>query len=194
MNSLSTKMQSIASKCFSDGKLWSYVGGSIISFLAPITTLIGWIIVFSIVDFITGVSARVTEWNRMSDAQKATEKQCLSSNKFRESIIKGVLYITFILLLHGLDKHILCSSLELSFARVGTMIVCGVELYSILENMYRITRARVFRVLTTWTTNTIQTHTGVDITNIDDVDSTARNTKIGITSSKGINNVNKDKK
>lgn len=52
---------------------------------------------------------------------------------------------------------------DCNLAKIGCTLICGIELYSIFENCYRITGNEVFRVLTQFTVLKIKEKTGVNI-------------------------------
>ena len=131
-------------------KLWTYSLAAIIGFLDPIGVLFLWLIIFILVDLVTGVYASLAEGNH------------ITSNKLQRTVTKFVMYATAVFLLHGIDVYMLPFA-ELYLARIGSSIICGIELYSIFENMYRITHNEVFKVLTQFTMKKIEKHTGVEI-------------------------------
>ena len=120
-------------------------------FFAPIWALVLWMSIFVLFDLFSGVIA----------AKKRGE--LLQSCKLRRTVNKLVWYFSAILLAHGLDAGIL-SFIDLHLAPFAAAIICGVELYSILENAYSITGNRVFWILTQFTTQKIKDTTGADIT------------------------------
>lgn len=119
-------------------------------FFAPIWILILWMTIFVSFDLISGVTA----------AKKRGE--LLQSCKLRRTINKLVWYFAAVLLAHGLDAGIL-SFIDLHLASFTAAIICGVELYSILENAYSITGNRVFWLLTQFTTKKIKDVTSIEI-------------------------------
>ena len=120
-------------------------------FFAPIWVLVLWMTIFVIFDLISGIMA----------AKKRGE--LLKSSKLRRTINKLVWYFAAVLLAHGLDSGIL-SFIDLHLAAFTAAIICGVELYSVLENAYCITENRVFWLLTQFTTKKIKDTVDVDIT------------------------------
>lgn len=131
-------------------KIWACIFASCIGFIAPIGELFLWLLIFIVVDMITGICA---SWN---------EGKIITSNGLQRTIIKFVTYATAIFLLHGIDVYMIVFA-KLYLARIGCTIICGIELYSIFENMYRVTGNEVFRILTQFTKKKIEEETGVDV-------------------------------
>lgn len=119
-------------------------------FFAPLWILVLWMTIFVMFDLISGIMA----------AKRRGE--LLQSKKLRRTINKLIWYFSAILLANGLDVGIL-GFIALYLANFTTAIICGVELYSILENAYSITGNRVFWLLTQFTTKKIKETTDVDI-------------------------------
>lgn len=80
----------------------------------------------------------------------------------QKTIVKVITYSTSVILLHGLDTYMM-TFMDCGLAKIGATIICGIELYSILENFYRATGNVVFRALTTFTLSKIKEKTGIDI-------------------------------
>lgn len=137
-------------KLFDLNKIWSYCLTTIIGFLEPINVLFLWLLIFIGVDFVTGIYASLTEG------------KFVTSHKMQKTVIKFIMYATALLLLHGIDVYMLPFA-ELYLARIGSTLICGIELYSIFENCYRATGNQVFKVLTQFTLKKIKEQTGVEI-------------------------------
>lgn len=137
-------------KIFDINKIWSYVLTATIGFLEPISVLFLWLLIFLMVDFITGIYASLVEGNYVT------------SQKMQRTVVKFIMYATSVFLLHGIDVYML-PFVDLYMARIGCTLICGIELYSIFENMYRVTGNDVFRILTQFTLKKIEQQTGVDI-------------------------------
>lgn len=129
-------------------KIWSYAITATISFLEPIGVLFLWLLIFIAVDFISGIYASLVEG------------KIITSHGMQKTIIKFVMYATAIFLLHGIDAYMITFT-KLYLARIGCTLICGIELYSIFENCYRITGNAVFRVLTQFALKKIEENTGV---------------------------------
>ena len=126
------------------------LGGAIMSFIAPIQVFVLWMLIFVGVDLVSGIWA----------AKKRGEK--LESKKLRASINKMTWYFMFIILAQGLDVKVI-PFIDLHLASMVSAIICGVELYSVLENAYSITGNRVFYMLTQFTVKKIKEVTDCDI-------------------------------
>lgn len=99
---------------------------------------------------ITGISAAIKE------------RQIIESNKLRKTVYKFLMYCTVIVLVHAIDTEMIVL-VNLGLARICSAIICGIELYSILENCYRITGNRVFKVLTQSVLKKIENETGANL-------------------------------
>lgn len=137
-------------KVFDIHKVWAYSITSILGFFEPLWVLMLWFFIFIACDFITGISASIKE------------RQVITSNKLSRTIKKMLMYCMVIVLVHAIDKDMLVF-VDLSLARICATIICGIELYSILENCYRLTGNKVFKILTQFTLKKIEDNTGVQI-------------------------------
>lgn len=131
-------------------KIWAYALSAVIGFLEPLWVMMLWFLIFVVVDFITGIYASLIEG------------QLITSNKMQKTVIKFITYSTAIFLLHGIDVYLI-SFTKLYLARIGATLICGIELYSIFENIYRATNNPVFKILTQFTLKKIGEQTGVEV-------------------------------
>lgn len=131
-------------------KIWAYALSAVIGFLEPLWVMMLWFLIFVVVDFITGIYASLIEG------------QLITSNKMQKTVIKFITYATAIFLLHGIDFYLI-SFTKLYLARIGATLICGIELYSIFENIYRATNNPVFRILTQFALKKIGEQTGVEV-------------------------------
>lgn len=131
-------------------KIWAYALSAVIGFLEPLWVMMLWFLIFVVVDFITGIYASLIEG------------QLITSNKMQKTVIKFITYATAIFLLHGIDVYLI-SFTKLYLARIGATLICGIELYSIFENIYRATNNPVFKILTQFTLKKIGEQTGVEV-------------------------------
>lgn len=131
-------------------KIWAYLITALMGFFEPIEILILWMLIFIVSDMITGIHASLTEGGH------------IQSCKLQKTVHKFLLYAMTIILLEGLDKY-LFDLMDLHLANIGATIICGIELYSILENCYRVTGNAAFRILTQFTLKKIKDNTGMDI-------------------------------
>ena len=137
-------------KIFDLDKIWTYLITSLMGFFEPIEILILWMLIFILADMVTGIHASLTEGKR------------IQSCKLQKTVHKFLLYAMTICLLEGMDKYLL-DLVDCHLANIGATIICGIELYSILENCYRVTGNAVFRILTQFTLKKIKDNTGMDI-------------------------------
>lgn len=131
-------------------RIWAYIGAALIGFFEPIYVVLLWMFIFILADMLAGMYASLKEGKH------------LESNKMQRTVIKTITYSTSIILLHGIDMYLLTIA-DCGLARIGATIICGIELYSILENFYRATGNVVFKVLTQFTLRKIEDKTGVKI-------------------------------
>lgn len=120
------------------------------SFFLPLYVLMFWMLLFVIADMLSGMLAA------------RNRGEMLTSRKMKKTISKITWYASVIILVHGLDVCVL-PFVTLHAAYVVTGIICGVELFSNMENLYSITGNKVFYLLTQWTTKKIHETTGVKI-------------------------------
>ena len=137
-------------KVFDIHKIWAYSITSIMAFMEPLWVLMLWFFIFIACDFITGISASIKEG------------KIITSNKMSRTVKKLLMYSMVIVLVHAIDKDML-TIVDLGLARICATIICGIELYSILENCYRLTGNAVFRVLTQFALKKIENETGVNL-------------------------------
>jgi len=135
---------------FDINKAFAYSITSVMAFFEPLWVLILWFFIFVACDFVTGISASIKE------------RKIITSNKLSRTIKKLLMYCMVIVLVHAIDKDMLVV-VDLGLAKICATIICGIELYSILENCYRITGNKVFKVLTQFTLKKIENETGVII-------------------------------
>ena len=131
-------------------RIWAYLGAALLGFFEPIYVILLWMFIFILADMVSGMYASLKEG------------KILESHKMQKTVIKSITYSTSVILLHGIDMYML-TIMDCGLARIGATIICGIELYSILENFYRATGNIVFKALTTFTLDKIKEKTGVDI-------------------------------
>lgn len=137
-------------KVFDIHKIWAYAIASILGFLEPLWVLMLWFFIFVACDTITGVSAAIKN------------REIISSHKLQRTIKKLLMYSMTVVLVHAIDTYMM-TLIDAGLAKICATIICGIELYSIFENCYKITGNRVFKVLTQFTLKKIGSETGVDI-------------------------------
>ena len=124
---------------------------SLCSFLAPVGWWLGACAFMVLADFITGCWA----------ARKRGEMW--KSAKFRDSICKCGTYMFVIICARVLESTLPVYTEQLEFTRLFSGIICAIEFYSVLENMYKMTGNRVFYVLTQVTSKKLKEQTGEEI-------------------------------
>lgn len=137
-------------KVFDADKIWAYIITGMIGFFEPLWVLMLWFLIFVACDTITGVWASVVE------------RKIITSNQLRKTVVKMMMYSMTIVLCHAIDTSMI-PFIDLSLARITAAVISGIELYSILENCYRITGNRVFKTLTQFTLKKIKDKTGLEI-------------------------------
>ena len=123
-------------------RIWSYIAASIFSFFEPVGAILLWMFIFVVADMLSGMYVSLKEGSH------------LESRKMQKTVIKLIMYSVCVILLQGIDVYML-TIIDCGLAKGGSTIICGIELYSILENFYRATGNKVFKILTTFTLNKI---------------------------------------
>jgi hypothetical protein len=95
------------------------------------------------VDFITGVIASHAE------ARREGREWWFESRKAWRTVIKAGFVAIAIVMMWVLDYHVL-EFMNLNMAKLFTGFVCGVELWSFLENAATISRAPLFEWMSRW--------------------------------------------
>ncbi len=126
------------------------IAGAFTGFFTPLPVLVFWMFMFVIADMISGMLA----------ARKRGEQ--LTSAKMKRTISKLICYLSVILLARGINVHVL-PFVELYACYITTGIICFVEMFSNLENLYFITGNQVFKLLTQWSKNKMKETTGVNV-------------------------------
>lgn len=118
----------------------SGVAAAVAAFFAPVAPLILCTVFFIGVDFMTGVAADRAVTLRRGGVWY------FESRKAWRTVTKLVLALMTIVLAWMLDALVL-DFLELRVARLFTGFICGVELWSFLENAAQLSEAPLFRWL-----------------------------------------------
>lgn len=116
---------------------------SLCGLLCPIVPLITTATLFIVVDFITGVVASHAE------ARREGREWWFESRKAWRTVIKAGFVAIAIVMMWVLDYHVL-EFMHLNMAKLFTGFVCGVELWSFLENAATISRAPLFEWMSRW--------------------------------------------
>lgn len=126
--------------------LFKFISGALASLaalLCPIAPLVITAALFVIVDFITGVVASRAE------ARREGRKWWFESRKAWRTLLKLGFVAVAIVMTWLLDYHIV-GFLHLNLANLFTGFICGVELWSFLENAASISRSPLFEWLGRW--------------------------------------------
>lgn len=121
-------------------RIFSGAAAALGALVAPIAPLVLCAIAFIGADFVTGVAANRTV------VRRAGRKWYFESRKAWRTAVKLSLVITAITLA-GLIDTCIFGSLSLNLARLFTGFVCGVELWSFLENCAQFSDTPLFRGL-----------------------------------------------
>ncbi len=117
--------------------------GALVALVCPIASLIIAATTFIVIDFITGTIASRTE------ARREGRAWWFESRKAWRTVVKLGFVLMSIVLIWIIDLHIL-SFMHLNLANLFTGFVCGVELWSFIENAASISRAPLFEWLGKW--------------------------------------------
>ena len=125
----------------------------VLGFFANIKLALFGLFILVLIDTATGILAA-----------PAKERE---SKKLKAIVQKLITYMTIPILAHLMETTIFPTygiALNLQLAKLMATVIAGVEIYSILENMYKLTGLRVFQILTKLTTKKIEDITGENIT------------------------------
>lgn len=126
--------------------LFKYISGAVAAvaaMLLPITPLVVTALVFVAIDFVMGVAASYVE------SKRKAEVWVFESRKAWRTIVKAGFVAVAIVMMWIIDNTLL-GFMELHLANLFTGFVCGVELWSFLENASRISGAQIFDWLVRW--------------------------------------------
>ena len=111
--------------------------------LCPIAPLVTTAMIFIIIDFVTGIAASY------SVAHRENREWWIESHKAWRTILKAGFTAVAIVMMWLIDT-LLLDFMELHLANLFTGFICGVELWSFLENAASISRAPIFVWLGRW--------------------------------------------
>ena len=111
--------------------------------LCPIAPLIATALLFITIDFMTGVMAS------RAVAHREGREWWIESRKAWRTVYKAGFTAVAIIMMWLID-HVLLSFMNLNLANLFTGCVCGVELWSFLENATTISDSPLFRWLGKW--------------------------------------------
>lgn len=132
-------------------RFFSGAASAFTAMLCPIAPLVITTTIFILVDFITGVIASRAE------ARREGRDWWFESRKAWRTVLKLGFVLIAIVLISVIDSHIL-GFMNLNLANIFTGFVCGVELWSFIENASTISRAPLFKWLSKWVKRRIDSH------------------------------------
>ena len=124
-------------------RYFSAIIASLCGLLCPIAPLISVATFFIVVDFITGVLAS------RAVAVREGREWWFESRKAWRTILKAGFVAIAIVMMWIVDHHVL-EFMQLNMAKLFTGFVCGVELWSFLENASAISRSPLFEWMGRW--------------------------------------------
>lgn len=126
--------------------LFKYVNAlcaALVALFYPIATLVCVATAFIVIDFLTGVVAS------RAVARREGRRWWFESHKAWRTLLKLGFTTMAIVMMWVIDNHLL-GFMHLHLANLFTGFVCGVELWSFLENAASISRAPLFVWLGRW--------------------------------------------
>lgn len=111
--------------------------------LCPIAPLIATALLFIAIDFVTGIMASRTV------ARREGREWWIESRKAWRTVYKAGFTAVAIIMMWLID-HVLLGFMNLNIANMFTGFVCGVELWSFLENATTISSSPLFSWLGRW--------------------------------------------
>ena len=136
--------------------LSKYVSGivaALIALLCPITPLIITATFFVAIDFLTGILASYVA------SKNSGQKWHLESRKAWRTVYKLCFIVTGIVMTWLVDSLVL-GFMELNLANLFTGFVCGVELWSFVENAATISQSKLFKWLSRWIKSKLRKEVG----------------------------------
>jgi phage-related holin len=124
-------------------RYFSAIVASFCSLLFPIAPLIAVATFFVVVDFITGVVAS------RAIARREGREWWFESRKAWRTILKAGFVAIAIVMMWVIDCYVL-EFMHLNIAKLFTGFVCGVEMWSFLENAATISRSPLFEWMSRW--------------------------------------------
>ena len=134
------------------------VVGSLLSLFSPVTPLVLCALIFVMIDFVMGILAG------RKRAARQHKDWYFSSDKAWKTVIKLTCIVVGIGMCHLIDTQIIDFT-NLHLAKLFTGMVCGIEMWSYLENAMEISDALVFRSLQKYVGKKMKDEVGIDIEN-----------------------------
>lgn len=128
--------------------------GSVISFFTDINTALLGLLICLAMDTVTGF------WAAPHRGQKRT------SHGLSRFVTKLITYLMAVILMHVLEILVFpdyATVMKLQLGRLTCTAICGLEIYSTLENLYDITGLAVFKYITQFSSKKIKEATGVEL-------------------------------
>lgn len=132
--------------------------GGLLSLFAPVTPLVLCALAFVMIDFVMGILAG------RKRAARQHKDWYFSSDKAWKTVIKLTCIVVGIGMCHLIDTQI-SDFMNLHLAKLFTGMVCGIEMWSYLENAMEISDALVFRSLQKYVGKKMKDEVGIDIEN-----------------------------
>ena len=136
--------------------LFKYISAlfaAMLATLCPVAPLVVVALIFVAIDFITGVAAS------RAVARREGREWWIESRKAWRTVLKAGFVAIAIVMMWLVDKYIL-GFMHLNLANVFTGFVCGVELWSFIENAATISRAPLFEWLGRWVKRRVEREVG----------------------------------
>lgn len=134
------------------------VVGSLLSLFSPVTPLVLCALTFVMIDFVMGILAG------RKRAARQHKDWYFSSDKAWKTVIKLTCIVVGIGMCHLIDTQII-DFMNVHLAKLFTGMVCGIEMWSYLENAMEISDAPVFRSLQKYVGKKMKDEVGIDIEN-----------------------------
>ena len=125
----------------------------IVSLFAPIVPLVGCALLFVAVDFVTGVAAS------RARARRSGEKWYFESHEAWRTILK-LGFVIIAIAMSWLVESCVLDFVTLNITRIITGIICGVELWSFLENASVLSDAKLFEWLRNYVKRKVENEIG----------------------------------
>lgn len=126
--------------------LFKYVSGcvaALVAMLCPVSPLVTAALLFIAIDFVTGIAAS------HAVARREGSEWRIESRKAWRTVFKAGFVALAIVMMWVIDSAIL-DFMHLNLAKLFTGFVCGVELWSFLENAAAISGSPLFELMGRW--------------------------------------------
>ena len=128
--------------------------GAMVSFFTDINTALLGLLICLGMDTVSGF------WAAPHRGQKRT------SNGLSRFVTKLITYLMAVILMHVLEILVFpdyATTMRLQLARLACTAICGLEIYSTLENLYDVTGLAVFRYITQLSFKKVKEATGIEL-------------------------------